>query len=121
MAKLEFSYRLRTIHIIGDEVGGEKYYNSWWEEDWNTAKAILKEFNITLYDFHVLFDDDAYKMVINSKNIFEESAIIYFNDSIVAKGSVDGSNCCDSGGKLVVYIDALRSAYEAKLVNIPYD
>lgn len=108
MAKLKYDTKLRNIQLNGGET---KYYNICFKETWDEVKAILKPYGITLSDYEVIFEDDEYKTETNSEHFGATSVDVFYMDNVIARGSIDGSNCCDREGKLVIYLSTLERIY----------
>ena len=96
MAKLSFSRKIQTIIVI--DISDTNYYHPYAfdMEPWEKLKTILSQFGI----------------ILSSPYELE-----FANDEYLVKpvpGLLGGSNFCDQEGKLTIYMDVLKSIYEAK-------
>lgn len=115
MATLEFARKIKTIKVIS--TSDTNYYHPYPfdMEPWENLKTILSRFGIILSSpYELEFVDDEYLIEPIPGLLGENAGNVLYKGKVIAKGSVDGSNFCDSEGKLTIYMDVLESIYEVK-------
>ncbi len=115
MAKLSFSRKIQTIIVI--DISDTNYYHPYAFdiEPWEKLKTILSQFGIILSSpYELEFANDEYLIKPVPGLLGETAANVLYKGKVIAKGSVEGSNFCDEEGELTIYMDVLKSIYEAK-------
>lgn len=112
MVEMKFTATsLSRIELKGES--DTQYYNSCIDEQWQEVKTILKEFGITLLSNHtVKFEDDKYKIQAVPQHFGALNIRTFYNDSVIAEGSIEGCHIGDWEGRLTIYIDCLKSTYK---------
>lgn len=115
MATLEFARKIETIEVIS--TSDTNYYHPYPfdMEPWENLKTILSRFGIILSSpYELEFVDDEYLIEPIPGLLGENAENVLYKGKVIAKGSVEGSNFCDSEGQLTIYMDVLESIYEVK-------
>lgn len=115
MATLKFDRKIKTVELIS--TSDTTYYHPYPfdMEPWEKLKTMLSRFGIILSSpYELEFVDDEYRIQSVPEYFGANAGNVLYKDRIIAKGRVDGSNYCDSEGKLTIYMDVLESIYEAK-------
>lgn len=112
MAEIKFTVAsLSRIEL--EEEFGTQYYNSCFDDRWQEVKTILNEFGITLPSNRIVeFKGDKYKVQAVPQHFGARNVRVFYNDTVIAKGSIEGCHFGDLEGRLIVYIDCLKSVYK---------
>lgn len=110
MATLDFDKKITRIKVIDDQ--GTDYFNPHMNDYYEKIKEIFDDYNIVLSSDHkVDFMDDNYKIKPNLGLFGTISCTVFYNDTLIAEGSIHGSNFCDQEGRLTIYMNKLKSVY----------
>lgn len=109
--KVKFSWcKLKRIEI--HESNDVRYYNYYEETEWKKIKTILNQFGIEFPSkYEIEFSNEEYQIQPVPEFFGTTEAEIIYKGETVAKTTANGSNICDTEGRLIVYMDKLKAMY----------